>query len=160
MPKKSSSKTRQKRKRRLTADEVKLLANLIKDVSTEQALTWESIVDLATRQLGYTWTRQALQAHPEIKNAYSKHGRAYSQFREAGKTPRASAPEIVVLQQKLEKEQAENVANRETLRKYDELLVTYMQNAQKYGISPEQLGAPLVPPFRAQSDGRRVKQKK
>ncbi|CAM2191451.1 putative Hypothethical protein [Paraburkholderia kururiensis] len=156
----TATKVRRKMKRRLTKNEVTLLAKLITGLPSNQAVSWESIVALAKRQFDYVWTRQALQAHPDIKNAYSERGKLHSQFCKTGKTPRATAPEIDVLQQKLDKEQAENAQNRETLREYDELLCTYVTNAIKHGISPEQLGAPLVPPYRAQSDGTSVKHKR
>ncbi|WP_143325820.1 hypothetical protein [Paraburkholderia ribeironis] len=136
------------------------MAKLITGLPSNQAVSWESIVALAKRQFDHVWTRQALQAHPDIKNAYSEHGKLHSQFCKTGKTPRATAPEIDVLQQKLDKEQAENAQNRETLRQYDELLCTYVTNALKHGISPEQLAAPLVRPYRAQSDSPRPRTKK
>lgn len=151
----SAQRIRRKKKRRLTAHEVTLIAKLIKGRPSSQALAWEGVVDLAKSQFGYEWTRQTLQAHPDIKDAYSEHARHHQEFRETGKPPRTKAPEIVVLQQKLEKEQADNASLRETLRQYDELLCTYMSNAIRHGISPEQLGVPLVPPYRAQTDGPR-----
>jgi len=155
MPTASTHKIRRKKKRRLTADEVNLIATLIKGRPSSQVLAWEGVVDLAKVQFGHEWTRQALQAHVDIKDAYSKHAQRHRQYRETGKPPRAKEPEIVVLQQKLDKEKTDNASLRETLRQYDELLCTYMSNAIRHGISPEQLGAPLVPPYRAQTDGPR-----
>jgi hypothetical protein len=93
-----------------------------------------------------------LQAHQPIKDAYDNHAQRFREYRQTGKNPRAKPPEIVVLQQKLDKERAENADLRETLRQYDERLCTYFQNALRHGISPEQLEAPLVPPYRSQTD--------
>ena len=139
------------KKRRLTDEDAVRIGSLIKGQPSNRPMTWHGVVRLVESSLGHRWTRQTLQAHEKVKGAYDEHARRYQEFRSSGKISRAKAPEIVVLQQKLDGEQAENAALRETLRKYDELFCTYLQNAIRHGLSPEQLGAPLVAPFRGQT---------
>ncbi|WP_316677853.1 hypothetical protein [Ralstonia chuxiongensis] len=114
-------------------------------------MTWDGVVRLVESSLGHRWTRQTLQAREKVKGAYDEHARRHQEFRSSGKISRVRAPEIEVLQQKLDGEQEENAALRETLRKYDELLCTYLHNAIRHGLSPQQLEAPLVAPYRGQT---------
>ncbi|MFM0209495.1 hypothetical protein PQQ96_19005 [Paraburkholderia sediminicola] len=156
MTKMNKRKVHRNERRRLTSDEIKLIATLIKGQAAGGALTWIDVVGLGETNIGYKWTRQTLQAQAKIKDAYDKHGRDYKEYRATGKRPRTRAPESVVSEQKLDKAHVDIAELRETIRKYDELLFTYLHNALRHGISAEQLGAPLLKPFRAQSD-RNVK---
>lgn len=139
------------KKRRLTNEDAIRIGSLIKGQPSNRPMTWDGVVRLVESSLGHRWTRQTLQAHEKVKGAYGEHARRYQEFRASGKVSRAKAPEIDLLQQKLDGERAENAALREMLRKYDELLCTYLHNALRHGLSPEQLEAPLVAPFRGQT---------
>ncbi|CAN7176463.1 hypothetical protein [Caballeronia sp. LjRoot31] len=148
----SKRKVHRNERRRLTSDEIKLIATLIKGQAAGRTLTWNDVVGIGEANIGYKWTRQTLQAQAKIKDAYDEHGRGCTEYRETGKRPRTKAPESLVSEQKLDKAHTDIRELRETLRKYDELLSTYLHNALRHGVSAEQLGAPLVKPYRAQSD--------
>ncbi|MFV8511341.1 hypothetical protein ACNRBV_09550 [Ralstonia pseudosolanacearum] len=156
----STRRVQRSKKRRLTDDEVTRIASLIKGQPSTAPMTWEDVVRLVDSYIGHEWSRQTLQAHGKIKSAYDEHARRHQQHRATGKAPATKAPEIVVLQQKLEKERMENATLRETLREYDERLCTYLQNAISHGLTPEQLGAPLIAPYRAQTEWDENRRKK
>ncbi len=141
-----------RRKRRLSESDKMYIVKLINDFSSERLLTWYELEDLVQRALGYRWTRQALQAHETIRAAYLQQVEQYKRFRREGKVPPTKQPEVVILQQKLDRERSENAALNETLHQYDELLFTYFVNAIKHGLSVEKLEAPLVPPYSGWTD--------
>jgi hypothetical protein len=112
---------------------------------------WEDIAKLGESLFGYKWTRQTLQSRDDIKKAYDAHTNKRRHVRKTGKLPPTKAPEVDVVEQKLAKLRTEYTALERTLKSYDELLVRYMHNAIRLGLSLEQLEAPLVKPERGQT---------
>ncbi|UJB31364.1 hypothetical protein [Chromobacterium sp. Beijing] len=112
------------------------------------------------QELRHRWTRQALQAHSVIKQAYDDQKVAHRAQRNTGKKPIVRPPHEVVLAQTVERLKKENAELRETLRHYDELLIRHVANAIRYGITHEQLEQPIIAPFRQQTDQRQNNQKR
>lgn len=147
-------KTRRRSKRRenLTELRISYIEKLIVSFSCEKLLTWQALVGEVKNQTGYLWSRQALQAHSDIKTAYDNKRNEYRTFRKTGKHIRERLPEHEILEQKYAGVKAENAELRKTLKAYDVRLITYLQNAISHGISQEQLDRPLPPPYRGQTD--------
>jgi hypothetical protein len=160
MTKPNKRRVHRNERRRLTEEEITLIESLIKGQASTRPLTWDDVVSLGEKNVGHRWTRQTLHAHDKIRNAYEKHLHQFAEYRATGKPPRNKAPEVHVLQQKLKKEQADKAVLSETIRQYDERFFTYLHNANHYGISEEQLSAPLVAPYRAQSDSKAKRETK
>lgn len=102
-------------------------------------ITWEGICEAASQVIGKTPSRQSLNAHAPIKDAYSAkrtglkvHG------------PRTAMPSsLAVAAQRISRLQTEN---DELARKNDELLEQFAKwqyNAYKHGIKEHQLNEDL-----------------
>lgn len=128
------------------------IVGLIAAMPCEKPPTWSAIVQLIQNETGCSWSRQALQAHEAIKDAYIKKNRQYRTYRDTGKTPRERLPEHLVLENKISELSEEVCDLRATLEKYDSLLTTYMVNAINLGLTQEQLERPLTPPYRGQTE--------
>ncbi|MEO9383642.1 hypothetical protein [Chromobacterium phragmitis] len=139
-------------RRHLTERQILHIATLIKEWTTPTPPTWEKIVTLVAQELHHQWSRQTLQSHPQIKQAYeNKVATCRSQLK-TGKQPPQRLPEHIVLEQKLEQLKNENEELQARLHEYDELLLCYLGNAIRYGVTQEQLEQPLIPPSRQQTD--------
>lgn len=147
-------------RRLLTENQIKHVAALIKAWPQSAPPTWNDVVALVEQELRHRWTRQALQAHSAIKQAYDDQKVAHRAQRNTGKKPVVRPPHEIVLAQTIERLKKENAELRETLRHYDELLIRHVANAIRYGITHEQLEQPLIAPFRQQTDQRQNNQKR
>ncbi|MBX9348502.1 hypothetical protein K5M36_15510 [Chromobacterium vaccinii] len=139
-------------RRHLTERQILHIATLIKEWTTPTPPTWEKIVTLVAQELHHQWSRQTLQSHPQIKQAYENKVAACRSQLKTGKQPPQRLPEHIVLEQKLEQLKNENEELQARLHEYDELLLCYLGNAIRYGVTQEQLEQPLIPPSRQQTD--------
>ncbi len=139
-------------RRHLTERQILHIAALIKEWANSAPPTWERIVTLVAQELHHQWSRQTLQSHPQIKQAYENKVAACRYQLKTGKQPPQHLPEHIVLEQKLEQLESENEELNARLHEYDELLLRYLGNAIRYGVTQEQLEQPLIPPSRQQTD--------
>ncbi|RIY03767.1 hypothetical protein D3218_03255 [Aureimonas flava] len=115
--------------------------------ASDMAPTWEDIRDIGERAFGHCWTRQALERHDAIKEAYlarqSKSG--------ASKSAPSKDPAIDLLEQRIALQAAELERLRMTIGELNDLFVRYQYNAHARGISPAELEAslPIVPKRRS-----------
>lgn len=71
---------------------------------------------------------------------------------------RPNDPAEVVLERRIEGLVAEVAKLKEQVARYEELFVRHHYNADRSGISPEQLARPLPETDKGQTDGRRLRQ--
>lgn len=138
--------SRRRARKFLTEDGIVRVVRAIESLSVTTALTWEDVKRLASEHAGdgYVWTRQALEKHRQIKDAYLSHESARRRHAKSGNrtSGRLSEP------QRLARLEAEVEALRATLNQYDQRFATYLANAVAHGMTVQQLSAPLRPPSR------------
>jgi hypothetical protein len=108
-------------------------------------ITWNAVVTRVAALIGKRFSRQALESHPEIYGAYVD---AKKRLRN-GLPPAKRKP----LAERVTALQAENKRLREENDALVEKFVTWLFNAESYGLRTDQLNAPL-PPARLPSDTR------
>jgi hypothetical protein len=136
----------------LSSHNAALLASLIDDLPCNLRPTWKDVCLIAARQFNHTWTRQWLAQNSSIKKAYKGKLKEYKEFRVTGKAPRYKAPEDEVQRKRIARQDQEIATLKRTLSEYDQRFVLYMANAIKYGLTIEQMLAPLTPVNRGQTD--------
>jgi hypothetical protein len=116
-----------------------------------ERLTWERLVVRVEEFLRHRWTRQTLEANPDIKAAYLRQ-----RDREiAGKpAPKPKDPVEVVQKRQVDALNAEIASLKRTLAGYEERFVRYEYNAYRAGITSEQLGKEIDKPDRGRTDDR------
>lgn len=117
--------------------------------ASETVPTWEDVVDMGERAFGHRWTRQALERHVAIKDAYL----ARQSKPESPKTASSKDPAIDLLEQRIASQSAELTRLRTTISELNDLFVRYQYNAHARGISPAELEAPLPTIPKRRSDG-------
>lgn len=128
--------------------DVDAIVDIIRGWSTEK-LTWEGICEAAAKIIGKTPTRQTLNAHASIKDAYvaKKSGLKVH-------SPRTAMPSsLAVAAQRIARLQTEN---DELRMKNDALLeqfVKWQYNAYKHGLKEQQLNADLPRIDRERTEG-------
>ena len=128
--------------------DVDAIVDIIRGWPTEK-LTWEGICETAAKVIGKTPTRQTLNAHASIKDAYAAKK---SGLKVHG--PRTAMPSsLAVAAQRIARLQTEN---DELRMKNDALLeqfVKWQYNAYKHGLKEQQLNADLPRIDRERTEG-------
>ncbi|MDT7953870.1 MAG: hypothetical protein RQ966_20415 [Acetobacteraceae bacterium] len=113
-------------------------------------LTWGRLVERVEEFLRHRWTRQTLEANPDIKAAYLRHRDRELAGRPA---PNPKDPIEVVHKRQVDALNAEIAALKRTLAAYEERFVRYEYNAYRAGLSSEALGMEITKPDRGRTDG-------
>ena len=108
-------------------------------------ITWKSVVSRVQALIGKRFSRQALESHPAIYRAYTDAKTRLCQ----GLPPAKRKP----LGERVAALQAENNELRQQNRAHLEQFVTWLYNAESYGLTADQLNAALPTP-RLPSDTR------
>lgn len=132
----------------LKKSDIEAIVNFIRGWSTEK-LTWDDICDEAAKIIGYAPTRQTLNAHSQIKDAYTakKNGVKIHGSRTAMPSSLAAAAQRIARLQSVIDELTEN--NHALL----EQLVKWQYNAYKHGLKEHQLNEDLPRIDRERTDG-------
>jgi hypothetical protein len=118
--------------------DIDAIINIVNGWPSEK-LTWQSICDAAAKVIGNTPTRQTLNAHATIKEAYEakKNG-----LKVHG--PRTAMPSsLAVAAQRIARLQTENDALRSKNDALLEQFVKWQYNAYKHEVKEHQLNADL-----------------
>lgn len=105
----------------------------------EGKLTWEALCEEGGKLIGSRPTRQTLNAHERIKNAYL--GR--KAHLKAGYTPSRRPASLSIAEQRIHRLEGENNRLREENERLLEQFVRWQYNAYKHGMSKDKLNAPL-----------------
>ncbi|GAA4258519.1 hypothetical protein GBZ26_11360 [Azospirillum formosense] len=131
------------RRVRITDQHVDAIRNIIK--RWPRPITWNEIIAESARDLGLTWTRQALERHETIKEAYAAK-------RNARPEPCPIDPAVALLTQKVERQVQEIGRLERLVESYKDLFIRYQYNAHARGIAPAELEMPLPPIDRRRSE--------
>ena len=82
----------------------------------ERPLTWDDVVAQAEVYLRHLWTRQGLERHARIKEAYEAKRDAHRQHRRTGKVPKKRLPEDELRVQQIARLTGELEAASEQIR--------------------------------------------
>lgn len=134
-----------KPKPRLTDEDVRRIVTLIE--TWEGSLTWERLVERVELVLRRAYSRQALDAHEEIKatfQARKSHMRMICDSLRAGKAARDEVPpELALALQRAEAAELRVEVLEEQLDRYRVQFAVWLYNARNGGIPEERLNAPL-----------------
>lgn len=130
------------RRAQITERDVAAICRIISDA--RRPLKWGEIVSLVSDELGHTWTRQALERHSAIKEAY--------RTRRTTKTATVVDPAVILLTNKIAVLRQENERLEKLVETYQAMFVRYQHNAHARGIGPAELDRPLTPVERRRSD--------
>ena len=122
----------------LRPTDINVIIDIVNGWPSEK-LTWQSICDAATKVIGNTPTRQTLNAHAPIKEAYEAKKNALKVH-----GPRTAMPSsLAVAAQRIARLQTENDALRSKNDALLEQFVKWQYNAYKHGVKEHQLNADL-----------------
>ena len=136
----------------LTPAIVEKIVGLISDWPAQRVLTWDGVVAHVAAFLRHKWTRQGLERHSRIKEAYEAKREEYRQYKKNGKFPRLGLPEHELRLQQVARLTDELQAARRMLRDYDERFVLLQAAALRHGLTLAQIEASLVPLDRGVTD--------
>lgn len=140
-------------KQRLSEQDVKNIVALLE--TWEGPLTWDLVVQRVAVVIGRPFSRQALDAHEDIKATFQSRKRRNRAILESVKKGRATSEEIpaelAVALQRAEAAEVRAKALEQVVDRYREKFVVWLYNARNRGLTEEQLNAPL--PFSDQDAG-------
>lgn len=123
---------------------VQRVCQLIRNWPATIPLTWEALVKMTAQVEKGGWTRQGLNRHKAIVDAFQQRKL------DLRKSPKPSKdPLVVVLRRQIEDRDAENRTLREKLSHYEERFIVMIRNATARGLTQNDLEAPLPPIDRA-----------
>jgi hypothetical protein len=133
----------------LSGRDVDAIVEIIRGWSSDK-LTWDGICESAASVIGSKPTRQTLNAHPQVKTAYTAkkgglqvHG------------PRTSMPSsLAVAAQRIARQQSLIDELKATNFRLLEQFVKWQYNAYKHGVKEDQLNQELSRINRERTDGR------
>lgn len=105
----------------------------------EGKLTWEALCEEGSKLIGSRPTRQTLNAHERIKNAFLSR-KAYLK---TGYIPSRRPASLSIAEQRIRRLEGENNRLREENDRLLEQFVRWQYNAYKHGMSKDWLNAPL-----------------
>lgn len=102
-------------------------------------LTWDSLCEASSKQVGKRPTRQSLNAHKQIKQAFAdKKERLKGDLQEI-KAP----PSLAIAGQRIKRLEEENARIKKESSRLLEQYVVWQYNAYRHGLTEEKLNAPL-----------------
>ena len=132
----------------LRATDIDAIIDTINGWPTEK-LTWQDVCEIASKVLGNEPTRQTLNAHAPIKEAYEAKK---SGLKVRG--PRTAMPSsLAVAAQRIARLQTENDALRFKNDALLEQFVKWQYNAYKYGVKEHQINEVLPRIDRERTEG-------
>ena len=102
-------------------------------------LTWDALCETASSQVGKNPTRQSLNAHKKIKQAFADKKERLKGNIEEAKTP----PSLAIAGQRIKRLEEENVRLKKENNRLLEQYVIWQYNAYRHGLTEGKLNAPL-----------------
>jgi hypothetical protein len=130
----------------LTPKDVDIVVRLID--AWEEKLRWETLCDEASKLIGSRPTRQTLDAHAKIKNAYLSR----KAHLKNGLLPTKRPASLDIAAQRIRRLEGENSRLKDENDRLLEQFVRWQYNAYKHGMSKAKLDAPLPPIDRDSSE--------
>jgi hypothetical protein len=143
---------RKPRAANLTDETIELVLDRLD--SWSEKLTWEALISKIKSETGHEYSRFTFADYPQVVDAFSLKKKALSgKLARPPLTPRDSQVQAALAQVERFRAKAERLAHVNAL--LNEQFVTWAQNANRFGITKDQLNAPLSLPPREQSKIRR-----
>ncbi|MEJ1355675.1 MAG: hypothetical protein RPU39_13440 [Candidatus Sedimenticola sp. (ex Thyasira tokunagai)] len=102
-------------------------------------LTWDALCDTASMQVGKRPTRQSLNAHKRIKQAFTD-----KKERLKGEVYRTKAPpSLAIAGQRIKRLEEENARLKRENSRLLEQYVVWQYNAYRHGLTEDKLNSPL-----------------
>jgi hypothetical protein len=139
-------------KSKLSPNDIDYIVNLL--TSWRGKLTWELVVDKVAAVLGRSYTRQALDAHVEIKRAFDLAKRRTREGKRVDPLSPHVSPELATALDCVETLRAEVALLRQERNGFLETFATWLYNARNRGLSERDLNQPLPAIERHRSDRR------
>ncbi|HWL81888.1 MAG TPA: hypothetical protein VNR89_13130 [Roseomonas sp.] len=113
----------------------------------EGPLTWERLVERAALVLGRSYTRQALDGHEAVKDAYQARKQRIRVIRDSLRKGKATSeelpPELALALQRAEAAELRVKALEQTVERYRAKFILWLYNARNAGLTEDQLNSPL-----------------
>ncbi len=135
----------------LRPTDIKTIVDIIRGWSTDK-ITWEDICKAAGDVVGATPTRQTLNAHAAIKEAYSARRKGLKLHSSRSAIPSS----LAVAAQRITRLQAENDELKQKNNALLEKFVKWQYNSYKHGIKEHQLNEDLPRIDRERTDGVQI----
>ena len=137
-------------KAKLSSDDIDQIVNVL--TGWRGKLTWDRLVDKIAAVLGRTYTRQALNAHDQIKRAFDLAKRRARDGKRIDPAPPHGSPELVTALDRVEILRAEVALLKQERDGFLETFATWLYNARNRGLSERDLNQPLPAVERHRSD--------
>lgn len=102
-------------------------------------LTWDSLCEAASKQVGKRPTRQSLNAHNRIKQAFLDKKERLKEGQEETKIP----PSLVIAGQRIKRLEEENARLKKENNRLLEQYVVWQYNAYRHGLTEDKLNFSL-----------------
>lgn len=137
-------------KAKLSSDDIDHIVSLL--TSWRGKLTWDLLVDKIAAILGRSYTRQALNAHVEIKRAFDLAKNRSRQGKRTDSGPQHTSPELATALERVETLRAEVALLKQERNDFLQTFATWLYNARNRGLSERDLNQPLPAVERHRSD--------
>lgn len=128
------------RAKNLTDTDVERIVSLLDGWTGK--LTWELLINAVTRHIKATYTRQALNNHPRIKDAFALRKEKLS-GQPAIERKKAESPELQAALERLARLEGENQRIKMENDRLLEKFATWAYNAHTRGLTEDFLSQPL-----------------
>jgi hypothetical protein len=122
-------------------------------------LSWNLLIDAVFARVGHRYVRQALDANERISHAYKLHRGRLRERPPELPNPDIS-PEEQVLQESIERLEAENERLSAENNLYRETFTIWLTNASYKGLTEDYLNTPLTKVNREQTKEKKVRRVK
>lgn len=102
-------------------------------------LTWDGLCEAASKQVGKRPTRQSLNTHQRIKQAYESKKERLKSGLKGTKAP----PSLAIAGQRIARLEEENARLKNENSRLLEQYVVWQYNAYRHGLTEEKLNVPL-----------------
>lgn len=133
----------------LSRSDIQKVVNLIREWD-EQKITWPAICEVVEPHIGRRPTRQTLNAHEAIVEAYQAKKAALKNEGVAKRRPAS----LTIAASRIANLEAEVRELKEQNRLYKQMFTVWQYNAYKRGLSESQLNEPLPRVDRERTDGQ------
>ena len=135
-------------------DQKRTIVARMKAMPVEQKPTWKAVIAIAQSVTGIVYSRQGLDGVEEIRTALDDKLSAHLRWRDDGivTKPPAAEEDMDPKDRKILALEAQLKALTDTVRAYDEQLITIIGNAVSGGLTVEQLEKPRAKAPRQRTD--------
>lgn len=142
---KTERKSAPRARPRLTTQDVETIVTILE--TWDGPLTWELLIERSAQLLGRAYTRQALDAHEQIKTTFQARKRRMRIVKESLKRGKPLSddlpPELAAALQRAEAAELRVASLEKTIENYRAKFVRWLYNARLANLDEERLNADL-----------------